>query len=503
MSIKKPVVLVVLDGWGYRPEKTDNAIAEAQKPFFDYLWASYPHTVLDASEENVGLPKGQPGNSEVGHMTMGAGRVIDTDLVRITKAIRENTFARNPAFVTLFKHVKTHNSVLHVMGLVSSGGVHSHQEHLFAFLRAAKEAGVTKIAIHAFTDGRDTAPQSADKEFAELEQVIADVGVGYIATACGRYFAMDRDNNWDRLEQAQNAIMKGEGIKADGKVSDVISALHKTGVTDEHLKPLVFPDRDGNFCSLVAHDGVIYFNFRADRARMLAKKLSDLAPEKDLCFVTMTEYDKAVKSLVAFPPADIQATLASVISDAGLSQAHIAETEKYAHATYFLNGGVEEPHVGEEFVLVDSRKDVATHDLAPEMKAKEITDEAIKRIDAGVDFVFVNYANADIVGHTANKPAIIKAVECLDAELKRLVAAIENIGGVAVITADHGNAETNIDSMTGVKHTAHTTNLVPCIITQKDLTLTEGKNLSAIAPTVLHLLGVPVPKVMIASSLLK
>lgn len=498
---KKPHALIVLDGWGYREDSKDNAIAEANTPFFDHLWKTYPHSFLDASSLSVGLPEGQMGNSEVGHMTIGAGKILDTDLVRISKAIQNNEFITNPAFVKLFDHVKKHNSILHAKGLLSPGGVHSHSDHLYAFLDAAKQSGVTKIAIHAFTDGRDVGPRSAGQYIKELEDVIDDLGIGFIATAAGRFYAMDRDNNWDRLEKVEKAVFKGESEKAHQtrKPSEIINALYEEGVVDEHLEPIVFLDEEGHNYPIKENDGVFFFNFRSDRARMLSSKTLSHAQENNICFVTLTEYDKNIPSLVAFPPTTIETTLAAEVSNAGLSQAHVAETEKYAHATYFLNGGRELPYPNEEHILIESRKDIQTHDQAPKMRAKEIADKAIECIEKGTDFIFINFANADMVGHTGNKEALKIAIEEIDTQLKRFVTAVTDRNGAVFITADHGNAEMNIDHETGETHTAHTSNVVPAIVT------TPGKlnngSLADITPTMLHLMNIPQPKTMTGKNL--
>ncbi len=499
MSEQKPVtplVLIVLDGWGHRDEKEHNAIATAKTPFFDSLLTDFPHSLVDASAGSVGLPDGQMGNSEVGHMTIGAGRIIDTDFVRISKAAKENEFSTNEAFVALFGHVKRHGSILHVKGLVSPGGVHSHTEHLYAFLKAAKEAGVTKIAIHAFTDGRDVGPRSAAAYLRELEDIIDDIGIGFIATASGRFYAMDRDRNWDRVGKVESAIFRNEGVRAyrNRRASEVMEELYAEGVVDEHLEPVVFLDENGEGYRIDENDGVFFFNFRSDRARELSARMVEYGQEKNICFVTLTEYDPEIRALVAFPQVRPQTTLAEQISKAGLSQAHIAETEKYAHATYFLNGGRELPFPGEEQVIVESRKDIQTHDQAPEMRARGIADKAIEYLERGTDFLFINFANADMVGHTGNVPAIITAVETVDRELGRVIRKTLERNGIAIITADHGNAEQNIDTKTGETHTAHTTNLVPLVVTAP-CTLENG-TLADIAPTALSLMHLPIPKEM-------
>ncbi len=502
MMTYNQVVLIILDGWGHREDSKHNAIAEARTPFFDSLIEKYPHSLLDASSSSVGLPEGQIGNSEVGHMTIGAGKVIDTDLVRINKAVTSGEFETNPAFVQLFDHVKKNNSVLHVLGLVSPGGVHSHQDHLHAFLRAAKKAGISQVVIHAFTDGRDVPPQSAHEYLRELERVIAEVGLGFIATATGRFYAMDRDKNWDRVAKAEAAIFEGEGKVAGAqKPSAALELLHGKGMLDEHLEPVIFLDDTGKNYQVSPHDGMFFFNYRADRARQISQRVIERTRDQDILFVTLTEYEAGMNSVVAFPPQKIETTLAAEVSKAGLSQAHIAETEKYAHATYFLNGGREEKHPGEEHILIESRKDVKTHDEAPEMRAREIADEAIRQIEKGTNFIFINFANADMVGHTGKKDAIVKAVEEVDHQLSRVIGSSLSRPSCAVfITADHGNAETNVDPATGVMHTAHTTNFVPAIATADYGKLVNG-GLADVAPTILHLLGLPQPEAMTGKNL--
>ena len=499
-SGNRPVVLIILDGWGYRKETENNAIATADTPFFDSLLRNFPHSLLQASEGSVGLPDGQMGNSEIGHMTIGAGSVIDTDLVRISKAATGNEFLHNPAFGTLFTHVLKHDSVLHVKGLLSDGGIHSHMDHLSAFLEAAKAMGITKVAIHAFTDGRDTAPQSGASYLRELEEIIDDLGIGFIATASGRFYAMDRDKNWDRVKKAERAIFHGEAERrVKGRPSEILSALYAEGVLDEHLEPIVFLDGDGETYPVRENDGILFFNFRSDRSRQLSARIVEHAQEKNLCFVTLTQYDETLPAIVAFPPVLPDTTLGREIAKAGLCQVHVAETEKYAHSTYFLNGGCELPEIGEEDILVESRKDVRTHDEAPKMRAHEVTDKAIEALDRGTDFLFINFANADMVGHTGNVPKIIEAVECLDKELRRVVEKASGLGGITIVTADHGNAELNIDPETGTIHTAHTTNPVPFIVTASGSVRDGG--LADIAPTILSLLGLPIPDAMTGRNL--
>jgi 2,3-bisphosphoglycerate-independent phosphoglycerate mutase len=505
---KQQAALIILDGWGYREDIKDNAVAQAKTPNFDKYWKEYPHTLLEASGLAVGLPEGQMGNSEIGHTTIGAGRALDTDLVRIAKAIDSGEFSENPAFISLFNHVKKYDSTLHVKGLIGKGGVHSHQDHLAAFLRASKNAGIEKIAIHAFTDGRDTAPQSAAAYMKEIEAVLEEVGIGFIATMTGRFYAMDRDNNWDRLAKAEAAMFDGKGhSKQDEKPSDVLEQLYVGGALDEHIEPIVFLDTNGKGYKVEQNDGVFFFNFRSDRARMLSKKIREMKEVKNLFYVTLTEYEKegadaAAEPLVAFPKLAIETTLAKEIAGAGLSQAHIAETEKFPHATYFLNGGIEKPYDREKHIMLDSRKDVATHDLAPKMRADAIADKAIEEIEAGTDFIFINFANPDMVGHTANVPAIIEALEETDKQLGRVVDALIAKNGVAIITADHGNAEVNIDQETGNKHTAHTINPVPCIVTAS-LSVKEKGTLADLTPTVFAILDIKKPATMTGESLIK
>ncbi len=499
--MKRTVMLIVLDGWGYREDTTHNAILASKKPFFDSLWAKYPHSLLKASGDAVGLPEGQMGNSEVGHMTIGAGRPADTDLVRIDKAIADGSFDKNPAFTSLFNHVKKNNSILHVQGLVSPGGVHSHQNHLYAFLRLAKKAGVPKVAIHVFTDGRDVAPQSASEYVKELETVLTELGPNFfIATISGRYYAMDRDNNWDRLAKVEKAMFECKGNVCEIKPSAYMQTQYDAGKNDELLEPTVCANIEGVGCAIEKNDAVFFFNFRADRARMLSEKMIAQDKGDNILFVTLTEYCVDFTCQIAFPPMKIETTLGQEVSGAGLTQARIAETEKFAHATYFLNGGREKPYDREIDIMLPSRKDVKTHDEAPEMRAEGIADAAISEINKGTDFIFINFANPDMVGHTANVPAIIKAIETVDTQLKRVIDVLNEKGGVAIIIADHGNAEINIDPVTGNKHTAHTTSPVPCIITDTQYSLRDG-GLFDVAPTVLTILGVKVPDAMIGSSL--
>jgi 2,3-bisphosphoglycerate-independent phosphoglycerate mutase len=488
----KKIVLIILDGWGVRKEKEFNGIEEAKKPNFDKLWKEYPHGLLKASGLAVGLPEGQMGNSEVGHTTIGAGKVVYSDLVRIGDAIKSGSYEKNKVFKNLFAHVKKNKSKLHVMGLLGPGGVHSHSSHLYAFLEIAKKAGISDVYIHCFTDGRDTAPQSAVKYIKELEIKIKKIGIGKIATICGRYFAMDRDNNWDRLEKTTGLIFEGKGnIFEAQKASVVAEEYYKAGKTDEHFEPTLL-DKEG---IIEKGDGIFFYNFRADRARMISKIILEKRKKMNLFYSVMTQYDEDMKLDVVFLPIEIETTLAKEISKSGLIQAHIAETEKFAHATYFLNGGDQKTPKGERDILLDSRKDIATHDLAPEMKAKEISDATIQEIKKETDFIFVNFANPDMVGHTGNGPAIIESIEVVDKELGRIVEVAKERNVTLFITADHGNAEIYFDKKAGVKHTAHTTNPVPFIFTDKE-SVFKGKSLSEIASFILKYLGLKIPKPM-------
>ena len=497
-----PFALVVLDGWGSREGKEHNPIAEAKTPFYDELLTTYPHALLDASGVEVGLPEGQMGNSEIGHMVIGSGMVIPTDLVRIQAALDRGEGDTNQVLQDLFAHVKERNSVLHLVGLVGTGGVHAQQSHLVGILRAAKRAGVTKAFIHSFTDGRDTPPQSAAGFVKELERELKEIGIGRIATLCGRFYAMDRDKNWERIGKAESALFERVGTASAATPEETLLSQYEAKQQDEQLEPFIFSDENGEVCAPIQKgDGVFFFNFRADRAAQLSRRILERVKDLDVLFATMTIYDETLACPVAFPSFVPPVTLAAELSSHGLTQTHIAETEKYAHATYFLNGGRATPHQGEDFVLIESQK-VRTHDLAPEMRAKEITDAALVQLEAGKDFLFLNYANADMVGHTANHAAIIQAVEVIDHELSRLVTAVTARGGVVLITADHGNAEQSFDPHSNQSHTAHTLNVVPAIFTKEGVQLRPRGTLADITPTILDWLELPIPADMTGKSLL-
>lgn len=505
-KVKGPLALVVLDGWGLAEATDTNGIAIADTPVMDRLQKKYPFTQLEASGEAVGLPAGQIGNSEVGHTTIGAGCVLYQDLVRIGKDVQSKNFHNNEAFLKAFNHVKENKSQLHVLGLLSTGGVHSHEKHFFAVLEAARQHGVETIIVHPFLDGRDTSKTEGATSLEKLEKLVDELGGCDIGSVSGRYYAMDRDTNWDRTDKAFTAIFEG---KADSvydtsiSPSQIIREKYHSQLYDEHMEPMVFTSKNGERMEVKDNDAIIFTNFRTDRTRQLSKLICEKSTEKNLLFVTMTEYGGEVNALVAYKPDKVQQPLAEVISKAGLKQVHIAETEKYPHVTYFVNGGQQEPFAGEEDVLVPSRKDIKTHDQAPEMKAKEICDEALRRLDQA-DFLFINFANPDMVGHTANQKAIKIAVETVDRELGRLADAVLKLEGALLVIADHGNAEQMIDPKTGEPHTAHTTNLVPCIlVSNKEIGPLHTGGLKDVAPTILQLLGLKKSPSMTGNTLLR
>ncbi len=495
------VLLIILDGWGYREDSTYNAIAAANPVFYNSLWNTYPHTLLPASGTQVGLPDKNIGTSEIGHTIIGCGTIIDTDMVRISKAFETGEVKNNPAFHTLIEHLKKYEGTLHLLGLVSPGGVHSHQDHLHQLLLIAKQEEIKKVVIHIFTDGRDTPPQSAKEYVSHVEEQIKLIGLGEIVSISGRYYAMDRDNNLDRIKKTEKILFEGGNPPYPKTIQEAIDLSYKAGITDEFILPTnISPD--GKTPTVIkSHDGVLFFNFRPDRARELSKQIAKRAPDANLCFVTMTQYDPKIGSVVFFPPPEIKTTLSQALSDAGRTQVHIAETEKYAHVTYFLNGGIEKEHPHEKFVLIESRKDIPTHDLAPEMKAKEIAERTLQAIDEGVDFIAINLANADMVGHTGKWEPTIKAIHTIDLQLERIITPLLKRGGIAVITADHGNAELMFDETTHQPVTSHTLNPVPLIITKEGISLRENGTLADIAPTILKLFNVEKPFGMTGESL--
>jgi 2,3-bisphosphoglycerate-independent phosphoglycerate mutase len=470
------VALVILDGWGCAPPGPGNAVELAETPVFDDLWARFPHTTLDASGESVGLPPGQMGNSEVGHLTIGAGRVVPQDLVRIDKAIEDGSFFENSALAGAFRRAKDRGAGVHLLGLASYGGVHSHVNHLRGLLELARREGMEeRTFVHAFTDGRDVSPTSAAGDLAELVAEGAQ-----IVTVCGRYYAMDRDGHWDRTDRALAAILTGTGAQADDPVAAVRTS-YDAGVTDEFIEPVVLPG-----ARLGPDDVAVFFNFRPDRARQLTERL--LAGGYDL--TTMTRYRDDFDCPVAFQEQDVRGAMAEILAAHGIRQLHLAETEKYAHVTYFFNGGREKEWRGETRILVPSPREVATYDEKPEMSAPEVARRFEEEIGKGYGFAIVNFANPDMVGHTGVIPAVVKAVETVDACLARVLAAVEALGGVCLVTADHGNAEQMFEADGVSPHTAHTTNPVPLVVTIPGARLADGGSLADLVPTCLNLLGI-------------
>ena len=504
MNKPKPVVLVILDGWGYRAERDANAIALAHTPNYTELLKEYPSTLVYTSGERVGLPDGLMGNSEVGHLNIGAGRVVYQEITRIDASIRTGEFFKNPALLELMEHGR--KTRLHFMGLLSDGGVHSHQRHLNALLKMARENNVSDVFVHVFLDGRDTPPTNGVEYVQALLKTMREYNIGRIATVSGRYYAMDRDNRWQRTQKAYDAIVNGEGVKSDDPVA-AIKQSYNQGVTDEFVVPIVITDSEGQPTATIrSDDTVMFFNFRADRARQLTRALthSDLDsferrgyPE-NLYYLSMTRYDKSFTTPCVFSPQSLNHILASVMAEMKMKNLRVAETEKYAHVTYFFNGGVEKAFPGEDRILVPSPK-VATYDLQPEMSARGVMEAVVKAVNEGSrDVIIVNFANADMVGHSGKLEATVKAVETVDACLGELYKAVRAKGGAMVITADHGNAELMVDPKTGGPHTAHTTNPVPLILIAEQLPpkLREGGALADISPTLLGILGVPLPPEM-------
>ena len=504
--MKKPLALIIMDGFGDRREESGNAIRAASTPNLDRIFAENPRTDIGASGMDVGLPDGQMGNSEVGHTNIGAGRVVYQELTRITKAIDEGTVYQNPVLTEAMESAKAKGTALHLMGLLSDGGVHSHQRHLYGLLEMAKRHGLQRVYIHCFMDGRDTPPSSGKDYIQALLRETERIGAGRIATISGRYYAMDRDNRWERVEKAYDAMVNGRGTQEADPVK-VMADSYAAGVTDEFVVPTVC-DPAG---TIGAEDSVVFINFRPDRAREITRSLVDpefagFAREKGLlplCYVCMTQYDATMPGVrVAFPPQSLKDTFGQYISDRGLTQLRIAETEKYAHVTFFFNGGVEAPCPGEDRALIPSPK-VATYDLKPEMSAFEVTDEVIGRLESGkYDVIILNFANCDMVGHTGVFEAAVKAVETVDQCVGRMVAKIQELGGAALITADHGNADQMWDEE-GKPFTAHTTNPVPFVAVGTGAkALRDGGRLADIAPTMLEVLGLPQPQEMDGRSLL-
>ena len=504
--MKKPLLLMILDGFGIGKHDNTNAIFNAKKPNIDKLFSSNPITQIGASGMDVGLPDGQMGNSEVGHTNIGAGRIVYQELTRITKTINEDKLKENDAIVGAMDSALKNGTALHLMGLLSSGGVHSHNTHLYGILELAKKKGLDKVYIHAFLDGRDVPPSSAAEFVEECMKETEKIGVGKIATVMGRYYAMDRDNRWDRVEKAYAAMVYGEGVEADCPVCAVKNS-YEQGVTDEFVVPAVI--KDG--ATIKPNDSVIFYNFRPDRAREITRALVD--PEFKgferkngffpLRYVCMTQYDATMPNVeVAFKPQTLNNTMGEYISSLGMEQLRIAETEKYAHVTFFFNGGVEKQYPGEDRILVKSPA-VATYDLQPEMSAYEVTDKLVPAIKSGkYDMIILNFANCDMVGHTGVFEAAVKAVEAVDTCVGKVIDAVKEMNGVALITADHGNADKMIDD-DGEPFTAHTTNPVPFCVVGYDCELREGGRLADIAPTMLQIMNLPQPEEMDGKSLIK
>ncbi|MBC2582060.1 2,3-bisphosphoglycerate-independent phosphoglycerate mutase [Clostridium sp. DJ247] len=506
---KKPVMLVILDGFGLTDKVDGNAVAAANKPNFDRYWNNYPHAELKASGLSVGLPEGQMGNSEVGHLNIGAGRIIYQALTRITKSINDGDFFENEALNKAVNNVLENNSSLHLMGLLSPGGVHSHTEHLKGLLKLAKEKGVKNVYVHAFADGRDVAPGSAKEYVEEVENYMKEIGAGEIATISGRYYAMDRDKRWERVQLAYNAMVLGQGEQATSAM-EALDKSYNDNKTDEFVLPTVIV-KDGKPTATIKNkDSVVFFNFRPDRAREITRAINDKVFDGfsretlDLTFVTLTEYDSTLEGVdVAFTNESYTNTLGEYVSKLGKNQLRIAETEKYAHVTFFFNGGVEEPLKNEDRALVPSPK-VATYDLQPEMSAYQLTDELLSKLDEDkYDMIILNYANPDMVGHTGIFEAAKKAVEAVDECLGKVVDKVLEKGGAAFITADHGNAEQMIDYSNGKPMTAHTVDPVPFVYIAADAKSIREGVLADIAPTMLEVMGLDKPAEMTGTSLIK
>ena len=509
---KKPAVLMILDGFGLNEKGEHNAVAEAKKPNIDKLMAEYPWVKGNASGMAVGLPEGQMGNSEVGHLNMGAGRIVYQELTRITKEIQDGTFFENPALMSAVENCKANDSALHMFGLLSDGGVHSHNTHLYGLLELAKRNNLSKVYVHAFLDGRDTPPASGKDFVADLEAEMAKIGVGEVASVCGRYYAMDRDNNYDRVQLAYNALTKGEGLQAASAVAAVAESYDREE-TDEFVKPTVVMKNGAPVATIKDGDSVIFYNFRPDRAREITRSFCDddfkgfdRGKRLNIKYVCFSDYDPTIPNKeVAFHKIAVTNTFGEWLAAKGMKQARIAETEKYAHVTFFFNGGVEEPNEGEDRILVNSPKDVATYDLKPQMSAYEVCDQLVNAIKSGkYDVIIINFANPDMVGHTGVEEAAIKAIEAVDECVGKAVEALKEVDGVMFICADHGNAEQLVDYETGAPFTAHTTNPVPFILVNADPSykLREGGCLADIVPTIIELMGMEQPVEMTGKSLL-
>ncbi|TCL59834.1 phosphoglycerate mutase [Kineothrix alysoides] len=509
---KKPTVLMILDGYGLNERTDGNAVAEANTPVMDKLMKEYPFVRGYASGMAVGLPDGQMGNSEVGHLNMGAGRIVYQELTRITKEIQDGTFYENPALLKAIQNCKDNDSALHMFGLVSDGGVHSHNTHIYGILELAKRKGLSKVYVHCFLDGRDTPPESGKNFVEQLEGKMKEIGVGEVASVSGRYYAMDRDNNYDRVKLAYDVLTKGEGLTSAGG-PEAIQESYDRRETDEFVKPTVVVKNDAPVAVIKDKDSVIFFNFRPDRAREITRCFCndefmafDRGARPDTTFVCFSDYDPTIPNKeVAFHKIAVTNTFGEWLAANHMTQARIAETEKYAHVTFFFNGGVEAPNEGEDRILVNSPKDVATYDLKPQMSAYEVCDKLVGAIKSEkYDVIIINFANPDMVGHTGVESAAIKAIEAVDECVGKAVDAIKEVGGAMFICADHGNAEQLVDYVTGEPFTAHTTNPVPFILVNYDeaYTLREGGCLADIIPTMIEMMGMKQPQEMTGKSLL-
>lgn len=500
-TVKKPMVLVILDGYGYREESQDNAIVNAKKPVMDKLWKTYPHTLISASGLDVGLPDGQMGNSEVGHVNLGAGRIVYQDLTRLDKEIKEKIFFTNPTLTSAVDKAVIANKAVHIMGLVSPGGVHSHEDHILAMIELAVQRGAKAVYLHAFLDGRDTPPRSAAPTLKQFTEKFTELGKGRIASIVGRYYAMDRDNRWDRVQLAYDLLTQAKGeFKASNAVAG-LEAAYARDENDEFVKPTVIQAAGEMSAEMNDGDTLIFMNFRADRARQITRTFVNAdfdGFKRDKIvnfgeFVMLTEYAANIDTACAYPPESLSNTFGEWLTKHHKTQLRISETEKYAHVTFFYNGGVEEPFVGEDRILINSPK-VATYDLQPEMSSAELTSKLVAAIESGkYDTIICNYPNGDMVGHTGIYDAAIKAIEALDACIGLVVAAVKKVDGQLLITADHGNAEQMRDLTTGQAHTAHTSLPVPLIYIGKAAQAVEGGKLSDIAPTMLNLMGMEIP----------
>jgi len=505
---KKLTMLMILDGFGDNAEQKGNAIKNAKTPNIDKLMKTCPTTQINTSGLAVGLPEGQMGNSEVGHTNIGAGRVVYQELTRITKSIEDGDFFSVPEFVKAIENCKQNNTKLHIMGLVSDGGVHSHIRHLFGLLELAKRKDFEDVYVHCFLDGRDTPPASAENYIMQLEDKMKEKGIGKIASISGRFFAMDRDNRWQRVQKTYDAMVNGIGEKATSAISAIESSYQKE-IFDEFVEPTLICNGDTPIATIGKKDSVIFFNFRPDRAREITRTLVDEefngfeTQKLDLCFVCMTQYDETIPNVnIAFKPTTLVNTFGEYISNKGLTQLRIAETEKYAHVTFFFNGGEEKQYKGEDRILIPSPK-VETYDLKPEMSAYEVTEKVIEAIKSGkYDSIILNYANPDMVGHTGNLDAAVKAIEVIDECVGNVINELNNVNGVCLITADHGNSEQMIDYKTGEPHTAHTTNPVPLMLVGMENAKLNTGCLADLAPTMLDIMGLEKPEEMLGKSLL-